>query len=105
MSHFAKLNNDNIVTKVIVAEKDFINTGTVGDEFLWIQTSYNDNFRGKFAGAGDTYDVVKNKFIKPQPYASWTLDGNDTWQPPVSYPDDGKLYCWYEATTSWKERE
>ena len=104
MSHFAKIDNNNIVTEIIVAEKDFINTGTVGDEFLWIQTSYNNNFRGKFAGVGDTYDVVKNKFIKPQPYASWTLnEGTNIWEPPVIRPDDGKLYGWNEETTNWVE--
>ena len=50
MAHFAKLNN-NIVTEVIVAEKNFINSGLVGDEFLWVQTSYNENFRKNFARA------------------------------------------------------
>ncbi len=105
MSHFAKIDSNNIVTKVIVSEKDFINTGSVGDEFLWVQTSYNDNFRGKFAGIGDTYDSTKNKFIKPQPYTSWTLDSNDEWQSPVVYPNDSKFYQWDEAITNWKEIE
>ena len=47
MSHFAKINSNNIVTEVIVAEQDFINSGAVGDSFLWVQTSYNHNFRKK----------------------------------------------------------
>ena len=103
MSHFAKINSDNIVTQVIVAEQDFINSGSVGDSFLWIQTSYNHNFRKQFAGVGDTYDATKDKFVSPQPYASWALDSNDDWQPSVAYPDDGKIYEWDEATTNWKE--
>jgi hypothetical protein len=58
MSHFAKIDKDNIVTKVIVAEQDFINSGAVGDSFLWIQTSYNGNFRNQLAGVGFTYDKI-----------------------------------------------
>ena len=105
MSHFAKINENNIVTEVIVAEKNFINSGKVGDEFLWVQTSYNNNFRKQFAGIGYTYDKVKNIFIAPQLYPSWTLDSNDDWQAPVDEPDDGKKYKWDEATTNWKEME
>ena len=105
MSHFAKIDNDNIVTQVIVAEQDFINSGTVGDSFRWIQTSYNNNFRKQFAAVGGTYDITKNKFISAQPYASWTLDANDDWQPPVAYPSDSLDYDWDEATTNWKEKE
>jgi len=105
MSHFAKIDNNNIVTEVIVAEKDFINSGQVGDEFLWVQTSYNNNFRKQFAGIGATYDKTKDKFIKAQLYPSWTLDASDDWQPPVVYPDDGKEYRWNEATTNWVEIE
>jgi len=105
MAHFAKIDSNNIVTQVIVSEKDFINSGRVGDEFLWIQTSYNNNFRKQYAGIGYTYDKVKDKFINPQPYPSWSLDGNDDWQPPIAKPDDGKEYEWNEATTNWTERE
>jgi hypothetical protein len=104
MAHFAKLDN-NIVTEVLVAEKDFINSGQVGDEFLWVQTSYNNSFRKQFAGIGDTYDKTKDKFIKPKLHASWVLDENDYWQAPVAYPDDGKYYGWNEATTNWVEIE
>jgi len=50
MSHFAKLDSNNIVTEVIVAEQDFINSGAVGDSFLWVQTSYNGNFRKNVSG-------------------------------------------------------
>ena len=105
MSHFAKLNN-NTVTEVIVAEKNFINSGLVGDEFLWVQTSYNNNFRMNFAAIGDTYDVARDAFIPPKPFASWTLvEATCQWAAPVAYPDDGKMYTWDEATTNWVEIE
>ena len=104
MAHFAKLNN-NIVTEVIVAEQDFINSGLVGDSFLWVQTSYNKNFRKNFAGIGDTYDKTRDAFIPPKPYPSWTLvEDTCQWTAPVAYPDDGKTYDWDEDTTSWKEK-
>jgi len=101
MSHFAKINSSNIVTEVIVAEKDFINSGIVGDEFLWVQTSYNNNFRKQFAEIGGTYDKTKDKFISSKSFASFTLDDNDDWQPPVVKPDGH--YKWNEDTTNWKE--
>ena len=103
MAHFAKLDNNNIVTEVLVAEKDFINSGQVGDEFLWVQTSYNNNFRKQFAGVGDTYDKTNDVFIRPKPFVSWVLDASFDWQPPVAYPDDGKYYGWDEDTTNWVE--
>ena len=105
MSHFAKLNN-NIVTEIIVAEQDFINSGLVGDSFLWVQTSYNENFRKNFATVGSSYDATRDAFIPPKPYASWAL--NETtclWECPVVYPDDGKKYEWNETTTNWEEIE
>ena len=105
MSHFAKIDKDNIVTEVIVAEQDFINSGAVGDSFLWVQTSYNNNFRKHYAGIGYTYDKVNDVFIKPQSHASWTLDASFDWQPPTPMPDDGKRYVWNEATTTWDETE
>ena len=105
MSHFAEINSDGVVQRVIVAEQDFINSGAVGDSFLWVQTSYNNNFRKQFAGIGYTYDKAKDKFIAPKPFPSWSLDSNDDWQAPSAMPDDGKLYDWDEDSTSWKERE
>ena len=104
MSHFAEINKDGVVQRVIVAEQDFINSGAVGDSFLWVQTSYNNNFRKQFAGIGFTYDKAKDKFIGPQPYPSWALDSNDDWKAPSAIPDDGKMYYWDEDSTSWKER-
>jgi hypothetical protein len=111
MAHFAKLNN-NIVTKVIVSEQDFINSGAVGDSFLWVQTSYNGNFRKNYASVGDTYDKAKDAFIPPKPYASWTLDeATCQWEAPVTHPtvvvdSEGKhdrTYIWDESITNWVE--
>jgi hypothetical protein len=121
--HFAEINSDNIVQRVIVAEQDFIDSGAVGDASNWVQTSYNTRggvhyapnsqtpdegvaLRKNYAGIGYTYDASKDAFIVPQPFASWTLD-DDTcqWNPPTAYPDDGKIYDWDEDTTSWVEFE
>ena len=104
MSHFAEIDNDNIVQRVIVAEQDFINSGAVGDSFRWVQTSYNNNFRKNYAGKGYTYDKTRDAFIAPQPYPSWLLN-EDTclWDAPTPMPDDGKMYTWDESTTSWVE--
>tara|TARA_B110000196_G_C20592523_1_gene407020 strand:+ start:188 stop:505 length:318 start_codon:yes stop_codon:yes gene_type:complete len=101
MSHFAKLNN-NTVTEVIVSEQDFINSGAVGDSFLWVQTSYNGNFRKNYAAVGYTYDKTKDAFIAPKPYPSWTLvEDTCQWEAPMSYPTDGQSYSWDEDTTAW----
>ena len=104
MSHFAEIDNNNIVQRVIVAEQDFINSGAVGDSFRWVQTSYNNNFRKNYAGKGYTYDKTRDAFIPPKPFPSWLLN-EDTcrWNAPVPYPDDGKMYNWDEDTTSWRE--
>jgi hypothetical protein len=116
MGHFAKVEN-GIVTNVIVAEQDFINT--LPNPELWIQTSYNtrggihyapnsntpDNgiaLRANYAGVGYTYDNVNDVFYAPKPFASWTISGPDwIWKAPVSYPADNKLYDWDESTLSW----
>ena len=105
MSHFAEINSDNEVQRVIVAEQNFINSGAVGDSFNWVQTSYNGNFRKNYAGTGYTYDKTRDAFIAPQPYASWTLvEATCQWEAPVAYPDDGKMYTWDEDTTAWVEK-
>jgi len=104
MAHFAKIDSNNKVTEVIVAEQNFINSGAVGDSFLWVQTSYNKNFRKNFASIGGTYDKTRDAFIPPKPYASWVLvEDTCQWKAPTAYPDDGKVYEWNEDTTSWKE--
>ena len=102
MSHFAEINSDGVVQRVIVAEQNFINSGAVGDSFNWVQTSYNNNFRKQYAGMGYTYDKVKDMFIAPQPYASWALNDNNDWEAPSPMPTDG-MYTWDEDTTAWVE--
>ena len=70
----------------------------------WKQTSYNHNFRKQYAGIGYVYNESKNKFIAPQPYASWSLDGSDEWQAPVTYPDKDEsdyVISWDEDNTRW----
>ena len=114
MSHFAQIDENNIVTNVIVAEQDFIDTGAVGDPSKWIQTSYNTQggehklggtpLRKNYAGIGYTYDKGYDAFIPPKPYNSWLL--NETtclWDAPTPMPTDDKLYTWDEETISWKE--
>ena len=103
MSHFAEINSDSIVQRVIVAEQDFINSGAVGDSFLWVQCSYNNNFRKQYPGKGYKYDKANDVFVAPQPYPSWTLDGSYDWQPPIARPSDDKRYTWDEANTKWVE--
>lgn len=96
MAHFAKIEN-NVVTQVIVAEQDFVDT----QEGQWVQTSYNARIRKNFAGIGFTYDSQRDAFIPPQPYPSWTLVENTCqWEAPTPMPTDG-YYKWDEITTSW----
>jgi len=115
MAHFAKLDNNNIVTDVLVVNNAVLlnNDGTENEQFAidflnntfgqsnWVQTSYNGNFRKKYAGVGDTYDSVNDVFISPKPFNSWTLDENFDWQPPTPYPTDGQVYQWNEGTQTW----
>ena len=116
MAHFAQLNEENLVTQVIVvanqdtADKDGVENEAIGIEFCtnllggrWKQTSYNGNIRKNYAGIGYKYDADLDAFIPPQPYASWTLDENAQWKAPVDYPADDKKYTWNEETTSWVE--
>jgi len=110
MSHFAKVEN-GIVTQVIVAEQDVIDSGMFGTG--WVQTSYNTYagqhpegrpLRKNYAGIGFTYDSGRDAFIPPKPYASWLL--NETtcqWDAPAPMPTDDKRYTWDEPTTSWVE--
>jgi hypothetical protein len=115
MSHFAKIDENNIVTEVIVIEQDVLDTGLWGDPKDWIQTSYNTHggvhmlggvpLRKNYAGIGYTYDRERDAFIPPKlgNIDSWVLN-EDTclWQPPIPEPNDGKLYYWDESTISWK---
>jgi hypothetical protein len=117
MAHFAQLDENNIVTQVIVVANDELLLDGVesetkgvlfckslfGEDTRWVQTSYNGTFRKNYAGIGSTYDPIADHFFAPQPYPSWTLDDNARWQPPTPYPSDGKFYIWNEATLSWDE--
>ena len=105
MGYFAHIDENSIVTTVIVADQDFINTGAEGGPESWIETSIDGSFRKQYAGIGYTYDAQADVFIKPQPYPSWTLDANYDWQAPVPYPTDGNMYIWDEDTLSWVEIE
>ena len=108
MAHFAELDENNVVLRVCVVDNAHvpsdmhINGETWCTNFwggTWKQTSYNHNFRKQYAGIGWTYDSVKDKFLEPKPFASWSLDENDDWKAPVEYPDDGDNTNWY----TWDE--
>jgi len=112
MAHFAKINEQNIVEQVIVADEEFINSGAVGDPNLWLQTSYNTHggvhseggkpFRKNYAGIGFTYDEKRDAFIPPQPYSTWILNEKTClWEAPNSYPQDGQEYFWNESIQDW----
>lgn len=104
MSHFAKLDENNVVIQVLVIEQKEIDSGRWGDPARFVQTSYNNNMRVRFAGVGFTYDPVNNAFIPPQPFPSWTLDPETLdWIAPVSPPDVPA--DWDEASLSWIRRE
>jgi hypothetical protein len=103
MAHFAKIEN-GVVTQVIVAEQEFIDSGAVGDPTQWIQTSYNSNIRNTYAGIGYLYNEELDIFIEPKPFESWSLDTeSQKWKAPVVKPIDDKIYIWNEETLSWKE--
>jgi len=113
MAHYAFLDDNNIVTEVIVGRnEDEAVEGTSDWEAYYgefrgqrcVRTSYNGNIRKNYAGIGYRYDETLDAFIPPQPYPSWVLD-EDTclWDAPVAYPDDGLMYNWDEASQSWQE--
>lgn len=123
MAHFAKINESNIVTQVVVVNDSDGNNDTDGQNFLnnlfktthtWKKTSYNTYgnthrlggtpYRKNFASVGFTYDSSRDAFIEPKPYNSWTLDETTClWEPPVAYPTDGKSYEWDEDNRQWVE--
>lgn len=114
MAHFAQLDENNVVLQVIVVHNnelmvDGVESEAKGIAFCqsllggnWIQTSYNGSIRKNYAGAGFTYDSVRDAFIEPKPFASWLLN-EDTcrWEAPMAYPTDGQPYTWDEATQNW----
>ena len=125
MSHFAKV-IDRIVQQVIVAEKEIIDSGIVGDSLLWVQTSYNTRggihyepnsdipsqdqskaLRKNYAGMGYTYDKDRDAFIPPKPYNSWILNEQTClWESPVAMPNEelenNQYYFWNESIINWE---
>ena len=116
MAHFARLGVGNKVTQVVVVhdnelldengdEKeqkgiDFLR-GLYGEPYaIWVQTSYNANFRGRFASIGSSYKEDRDVFIGPKPYSSWVLnEGTNEWEPPIPKPEGN--YNWNEETQAW----
>jgi hypothetical protein len=119
MSYFAKVEN-GVVTRVIAAKQDVIDSGLLGDPSLWVQTSYNTRggvhyapdsdtpdggiaLRANYAGLGFIYDSAHDVFYPQQPFPSWSISAPTwMWEAPVPYPTDKKLYYWDEPTLSWK---
>jgi hypothetical protein len=117
VAHFAELDQNNVVQRVIVVGNNDTKDGTgveneitgiafckglLGPDTVWKQTSYNGNIRKNYAGIGFTYDEGRDAFISPQPYPSWTL--NETtcrWEAPQARPTDGNFYAWDEITQQW----
>jgi hypothetical protein len=115
MAHFAQLNDENVVTQVVVVNNaELLDNGVEseakGIAFCvslfggrWVQTSYNNSIRRRYAGIGYRYDLAADVFIAPQPFPSWTLDANHDWQAPTPMPTDEKQYVWDEPTLAWVE--
>lgn len=99
MVHFAEIDANNIVLRVIVCEsKEWCESRLGG---TWVRTYYSTPGKN-FAGHGFIYYTEAENFSAPQPYPSWTLNTvTYVWDPPVSRPDDGQMYTWDEETTSW----
>lgn len=118
MAHFAELDSNSIVIRVIVVhnnecldangqENEYVGIGFCTKLFggIWKQTSYNSNFRKNYAGIGYTYDLARDAFIPPKPYPSWLfVEESCSWLPPISYPSsDDKVYTWDESEVNWIE--
>jgi hypothetical protein len=116
MAHYAELNHENVVIRVIPGwdetEKSGMETILLLETGnIWKRTSYNTQggkhpegrpFRKNYAGIGYKYDTQRDAFIPPQPFPSWTLDeASCLWESPTPYPTDGQIYKWDEETTSW----
>lgn len=115
MAHYAEIDANNVVLRVIVVDNKDESTpdGTVvesiGVAFCqrlfggnWVKTSYNNNIRKRYAGIGYTYNTELDAFIPPKPYPSWILSPDTVdWEAPVAYPTDGKVYSWDEAKQKW----
>jgi|TARA_R110000803_G_scaffold22440_1_gene55856 hypothetical protein len=124
MAHFAEINNENKVLRVLVGDNVDVDANG-GDQSLtaaqhfetvvplsengvkWVQTSYNNNFRKQYAGVGFIYDLEKDIFLSPQPFPSHTLNSDNDWEAPISIPNTTQIWKWdedaYQAdnTTGW----
>jgi hypothetical protein len=117
MAHFAELNADNKVLRVIVvSNNELLDSNGVEQEELgkafcnkllggnWIQCSYNGSFRTRMPSKNYTYDVEKDAFIPPKQYDSFIFNEELLlWMAPVSYPDDGNQYIWNEEIKNWEQ--
>lgn len=115
MAHFAELNENNEVIRVIVvANEECLDQNgneneSIGALFChrllggrWMQTSYNGRIRRNYAGVGYFYDETRDAFIVPQPFPSWILDDETcSWKAPIPYPENGNLYYWDETSKEW----
>jgi hypothetical protein len=116
MAHFAELDSNNVVLRVVViGNSDILDENgneseSVGIEFcqhlfnggIWKQTSYNGKFRKNYAGIGYLFDEQRNAFIPKKDFASWVLDEEMCqWKPPINRPTDGKNYFWDEPNQNW----
>lgn len=114
MAHFAELDENNIVTNVIVVHNDELldengnESEQKGIDFCvahyggrWVQTSYNENFRQKYAGIGSIFIPDADIFTDSQPYPSWSLDTEYKWQAPMPQPKG--FWIWNEENTEWVE--
>jgi len=117
MAHFAEINTEGIVQRVIVVSNDDCKDSSgneselIGSAFCqnllggtWKQTSYNGNIRKNYAGIGYKYDEERNAFIPPKPFSKWILN-EDTcnWEAPIAFPNDGKSYTWNDNQGVWEE--
>jgi hypothetical protein len=109
MAHFAEIDNDNKVVRVLVVPdeqehrgQDFL-ANDLGLGGTWIQTSYNARIRKNYAGIGFDYDQNRDAFIPPKPFDSWLLDEETCqWKAPIDYPTDGLMYQWNEDKKDWE---
>lgn len=106
MSHWAEIDENNIVVRVLVGNNSEPDEGEAFMNSLggtWVKTSYNGNIRKNFAGIGYEYRSEIDAFVAPQPFASWILNEETAqWESPVPYPTDGIMYQWNEELTDWQ---
>jgi len=105
MAHFAEIDSNNKVSRVIVVADEHEANGAEWCSSLlggvWVQTSYNSRIRKQYAGIGFTYDAEADVFIAPQPFPSWSLDDNHDWQAPTPKPEGD--WVWDESDLAWVE--